>query len=133
MNSWYNSEKVINACNRKVFHVIAAVKTNRLISVSGVTISMDDFAAQYIRKSDLRSVTVESQGTYWIYEYEDPVSEIENVKTLLSWKRGVCPFETSGLSSLHGFKLGAGHHSTLLSRAMEYRNRLSLFKRIAWH
>jgi SRSO17 transposase len=28
MDSWYTSEKVINACNRKGFHVIAAVKTN---------------------------------------------------------------------------------------------------------
>lgn len=88
MDSWYTSEKVINACNRKGFHVIAAVKTNRLICVSGVTISMADFAAQYIRKSDLRSVTVESQGTYWIYEYEGPLSEMENVKALLSWKDG---------------------------------------------
>jgi DDE superfamily endonuclease len=54
MDSWYTSEKVINACNRKGFHVIAAVKTNRLICVSGVTISMADFAAQYLRKSPLQ-------------------------------------------------------------------------------
>ncbi len=86
MDCWYTSEKVINACNRMGFHVIAAVKTNRLICVSGVTISMADFAVQYLRKSDLRSVTVESQGTYWIYEYEGPLSEMENVKALLSWK-----------------------------------------------
>lgn len=91
MDSWYTSEKVINVCNRKGFHVIAAVKTNRLICVSGVTISMADFAAQYIRKSDLRSVTVESQGRYWIYEYEGPVSEMENVKVLLSWKNEHAP------------------------------------------
>jgi hypothetical protein len=86
MDSWYTSEKIINSCNRKGFHVIAAVKTNRLICVSGVTISMADFAVQYLRKSDLRFVTVESQGTYWIYEYEGPLSEMENVKALLSWK-----------------------------------------------
>ncbi|WP_171720213.1 hypothetical protein [Paenibacillus phytohabitans] len=47
---------------------------------------MDDFAEQYIRKSDLHSVTVEGQGKYWIYPYEGPVSDIENVKLLLSWK-----------------------------------------------
>jgi hypothetical protein len=86
MDSWYTSEKVINACNRKGFHVIAAVRTNRLICVSGVPISIADFAVQYLRKSDLRSVTVESQGTYWIYEYEGPLSEMENVKAVLSWK-----------------------------------------------
>jgi len=86
MDSWYTGEKVINACNGKGFHVIAAVKTNRLICVSGVTISMNDFAAGYVRKTDLRSVTVEGQGTYWVYEYEGPLSEMENVKALLSWK-----------------------------------------------
>jgi hypothetical protein len=47
---------------------------------------MVDFAVQYLCKSDLRSVTVESQGTFWIYEYEGPLSEMENVKALLSWK-----------------------------------------------
>ncbi|WP_190287519.1 transposase [Paenibacillus darwinianus] len=39
-----------------------------------------------IRKSDLHSVTVEGQGVYRGYPYEGPVSEIENVKLLLSWK-----------------------------------------------
>ena len=86
VDSWYASEKVINACNRKGFHVIAAVKANRLICVNGVTISMNDFATGYVRKTDLRSVTVEGQGTYWVYEYEEPLSEMENVKALLSWK-----------------------------------------------
>jgi hypothetical protein len=86
MDSWYTSEKVINACNRKGFHVIAAVKTNRLICPSGISIPIDDFAQQYIRKTDLHSVTVEGQGRYWIYPYEGPVSDTENVKLLLSWK-----------------------------------------------
>jgi SRSO17 transposase len=86
MDSWYTSEKVINACNRKGFHVIATLRTNRLICPSGITIKISDFAEQHIRKSDLRSVTVEGQGTYWVYPYEGPVSEIENVKLLLSWK-----------------------------------------------
>jgi hypothetical protein len=29
---------------------------------------------------------VENQGTYWVYEYEGPLSDMENVKLLLSWK-----------------------------------------------
>lgn len=86
MDSWYTSEKVINACNRKGFHVIAALKTNRLICPAGMTIKISDFAEQYIRKADLHSVTVEGQGVYRVYPYEGPVSEIENVKLLLSWK-----------------------------------------------
>jgi hypothetical protein len=86
MDSWYTSEKVINACNRKGFHVIAAVKTNRKICPAGISIQINDFATQHIRKTDLRSVTVEGQGMYWVYPYEGPVSDIENVKLLLSWK-----------------------------------------------
>ncbi|WP_081954154.1 IS701 family transposase [Paenibacillus sp. FSL R5-0345] len=86
MDSWYTSEKVINACNRKGFHVIAAVKTNRLICPAGIPIQISDFATQHIHKTDLHSVTVEGQGMYWVYPYEGSVSEIENVKLLLSWK-----------------------------------------------
>ncbi|WP_051250481.1 IS701 family transposase [Paenibacillus harenae] len=86
MDSWYTSEKVINACNRKGFHVIAALKTNRRIRPAGVSIKIDEFAEKYIRKSDLHSVTVEGQGTYLVYPYEGSVSDIENVKLLLSWK-----------------------------------------------
>jgi SRSO17 transposase len=86
MDNWYTSEKVVNACNRKGFHVIAAVKTNRKICPAGIWIGMSDFATKYIHKSDLRPVTVEGQGKYWVYEYEGPLSEMENVKVLLSWK-----------------------------------------------
>ncbi|MCZ8514335.1 transposase [Paenibacillus filicis] len=82
MDSWYTSEKVI----RKGFHVIAAIRTNRLICPSGLSISISDFAEKYIRKADLHSVTVDGQGVYQVYPYEGPVSEIENVKLLLSWK-----------------------------------------------
>lgn len=39
----------MNACNRKGFHVIATIKTNRLICPSGITIKINDFAEQYIR------------------------------------------------------------------------------------
>jgi SRSO17 transposase len=85
MDSWYTSEKVINACNRKGFHVIAAVKTNRLICISGVTISwLISLSSTFA--SLTYAPTVDSQGTYWIYEYEGPLSEMENVKALLSWK-----------------------------------------------
>jgi len=86
MDNWYTSEKVINACNSKGFHVIAAVKSNRIIYPAGIGIGISDFSVQYIRKSDLRSVTVEGQGRYWVYAYEGPLSETESVKVLLSWK-----------------------------------------------
>ncbi len=62
MDNWYTSEKVVNACNRRGFHLIAAVKTNRKICPAGICIGMADFAAKYIHKCDLRSVKVEGQG-----------------------------------------------------------------------
>jgi SRSO17 transposase len=86
MDSWYTSKKLIDACNSKGFHVIATVKMNRIICPCGISIPIDDFSVQYIRKSDLCSVTVENQGKYWVYEYEGPLSDLENVKVLLSWK-----------------------------------------------
>lgn len=86
MDSWYTSQKLVDACNAKGFHIIGAVKTNRTICPAGIRIQMGEFAANHIRKSDLRSVTVEKKGTYWIYKYEGPLADIENVKVLLSWE-----------------------------------------------
>lgn len=85
-DSWYTSEKIVNACNAKGFHIIAAVKSNRMIYPMGIRISLSDFASKYVRKADLRSVTVENQVTFWIKEYEGPVADIENVKVLMSWE-----------------------------------------------
>lgn len=85
-DSWYTSEKLVNACNAKGFHMIAAVKSNRMICPVGIRISLADFTSNYVRKPDLRSVTVQNQGTYWVKEYEGPVADIENVKVLMSWE-----------------------------------------------
>jgi len=86
MDSWYTSQKMIDACQAKGFHIIAAVKTNRKISPVGIRIKISDFAAHYIQASDLHSVTVENQGQYHVYSYEGPLAEIENVRVLLSWE-----------------------------------------------
>jgi SRSO17 transposase len=86
MDSWYTSQKLVDACNAKGFHIIGAVKTNRTICPAGIRTQIGEFAANYIRKSDLRSVTVEGKGTYRMYEYEGPLADIENVKVLLSWE-----------------------------------------------
>jgi hypothetical protein len=58
---------MMDACQAKGFHMIAAVKINRTISPAGIRIKMSDFAANYIQASDLHSVTVESQGQYQVY------------------------------------------------------------------
>lgn len=85
-DSWYTSKRLVDVCNGKGFHLIAGIKTNRKIAPQGIRIQMKDFAAQYIRKSDLHSVTVKDQGQYWVYEYEGPIADIENAKVLLSWE-----------------------------------------------
>ncbi|MDF2958598.1 MAG: hypothetical protein K0S39_333 [Paenibacillus sp.] len=127
MDSWYTSEKVVNACSRKGFYVIATIKTNRLICPSGITIKINDFAEQYIQKSDLRSVTVE--GVYWVYAYEGPVSEIENVRLLLSWKDDyTSPEQTRSLSPVYGSNAESRYDSTVLSRSLEYLDGVSLFQ-----
>lgn len=87
MDSWYTSKKLIDACNAKGFHVIGAVKSNRKIRPNGIEVSMAEFAGQYIRNPDLRSVTVKGKGKFRMYEYEGPISEIENAKVLLSWEK----------------------------------------------
>ena len=92
-DSWYASKKLIDACNAKGFHVIAAFKTNRMIYPAGISIQVSDFAKEYIPSTDLRSVTVEDRK-YKIYEYEGQLSDIENVKALLCWEDGFSPDKT---------------------------------------
>jgi isochorismate hydrolase len=60
-------------------------------------ISMSHFAADYIQSTDLRSVTVEKQGRYRVYEYEGPVAEMENVKGTTAKGLIISEFSTSGL------------------------------------
>jgi hypothetical protein len=52
------SKKLIDACNAKGFHVIASIKTNRMMYPAGSSVKVSDFAHKYIRRADIRSVTV---------------------------------------------------------------------------
>jgi SRSO17 transposase len=94
-DSWYTSRDLLDACNARGFHVIAAVKSNRTICPAGIRTSMSDFAATYIDNADLRSVTVENKR-YRVYAYEGPLADTENVRVLLSWEgkfdANECPF-----------------------------------------
>ena len=92
-DSWYASKKLIDACNAKGFHVIAAFKTNRMMYPAGIQVKVSDFAQQYIRHTDLRSVTV-GDHRYRVYEYEGQLSDIENVEVLLCWEDGFSPEKT---------------------------------------
>ncbi|MDQ8736470.1 transposase [Paenibacillus sp. LHD-38] len=85
MDSWYTSQKMLDTCNARGFHVIAAVKANRTICPAGIRMSMSDFAAEYVGNNDLRSVTVENKR-YRVFSYEGPLADTENVQVLLSWE-----------------------------------------------
>ncbi|WP_240416041.1 hypothetical protein [Paenibacillus periandrae] len=47
MDSGYTGEKVINACNRKGFHIIAVVKTNQLILLPNTFTSLTSAPLQW--------------------------------------------------------------------------------------
>ena len=90
VDSWYTSKKLIDACNQKGFHLIGAFRINRKLYPKGIGIKTSAFASQFIRKSDLHSVTVDGHS-YKVYPYEGPLSDVENVKVLLSWEKAFDP------------------------------------------
>lgn len=56
-DSWFTNKDVINAHFQKGYHLIGALKTNRVIYPKGISIQVKDFA-QYIEKNDVCLVTV---------------------------------------------------------------------------
>ncbi|ADU93278.1 IS701 family transposase [Geobacillus sp. Y412MC52] len=57
MDSWHPSKKLIEACLKQGFHVIAMLKTNRILYPKGIAIQAKQFA-RYIEPKDTRLVTV---------------------------------------------------------------------------
>jgi SRSO17 transposase len=93
VDSWYTSQKLIDACSEKGFHVIGGLRTNRKIYPAGIGIKASEYASTYIEESDLHSVTVGSHS-YKVYLYEGNLSDVENVKALLSWENDFSPNKT---------------------------------------
>lgn len=87
VDSWYTSEKLVNACAAKGYHLIGGLRVNRKIYPLGIGIKISEFASTYMRKSDTRLVTAGSHS-YNLYTYEGKVSDIENAKVLISWEDG---------------------------------------------
>jgi hypothetical protein len=84
-DSWFTSEKVINAHFKNGYNLIGALKTNRIIYPQGIRIQIKNFA-QYIEKSDVCLVTVNS-SKYWVYRYEGSLNGIENAVVLFCWSK----------------------------------------------
>src|SRR3712207_9086194 len=66
VDSWYTSEKLIESCLTKGYHLIGALKSNRKISPLGISIQLKEFT-KYIDPSSLDVVTVKGKK-YRIYQ-----------------------------------------------------------------
>lgn len=96
-DSWFTNKEVINAHFKKGYHLIGALKTNRIIYPKGVNIQIKDFA-QYIEKNDVCLVTV-NNSKYWTYRYEGKLNGIDNAVVLFCWPENA--FKKEG--ALHAF------------------------------
>lgn len=83
VDSWFTCARVIEAYAVAGYHLIGALKTNRIIYPQGIRISVADFAV-HIQKEDVRLVTVKG-SSYWTYRYEGALNGIENAVVLLCW------------------------------------------------
>ncbi|WP_339232838.1 IS701 family transposase [Geobacillus sp. FSL W8-0032] len=84
MDSWYPSQALIEACLKQGFHVIAMLKTNRILYPKGIAIQAKKFA-RYIEPNDTRLVTV-GKERYRVYRYEGAIHGLEDAVVLLAWK-----------------------------------------------
>ena len=82
-DAWYTCEKVINAYFKKGYHLIGALKTNRVIFPKGIRLQIKDFA-QYIKRNDVCPVTV-NNVKYLVYRYEGALNGIDNAVVLFCW------------------------------------------------
>ncbi|WP_445612957.1 IS701 family transposase [Geobacillus sp. YF-1] len=84
MDSWYPSQALIEACLKQGFHVIAMLKTNRILYPKGIAIQAKKFA-RYIEPNDTHLVTV-GKERYRVYRYEGAIHGLDDAVVLLAWK-----------------------------------------------
>ncbi|MEB3749923.1 hypothetical protein EP10_000762 [Geobacillus icigianus] len=84
MDSWYPSQALIEACLKQGFHVIAMLKTNRILYPKGIAIQAKKFA-RYIEPNDTHLVTV-GKERYRVYRYEGAIHGLDDAVVRLAWK-----------------------------------------------
>ncbi|WP_033006530.1 IS701 family transposase [Geobacillus sp. WSUCF1] len=84
MDSWYPSKELIEACLKQGFHVIAMLKTNRILYPKGIAVQAKQFA-RYLEPRDTRLVTVGNER-YRVYRYEGALNGLDDAVVLLTWK-----------------------------------------------
>ena len=82
MDSWYTCKDIIDAFCSKNYHIIGALKTNRLLYQNG-KVQISQFV-KTLRQSDFRLVTAKS-GNYWIYRYLGKIHGVENAVVLITY------------------------------------------------
>jgi hypothetical protein len=83
-DSWYTNAKIMSSCMARGYQFIGAMKANRIIYPQGIRISISEFAAQYIEKSDVSLVTA-NDSKYYVYRYEGKLNGIDNAVVIISW------------------------------------------------
>ncbi|MCM3342078.1 transposase [Paenibacillus sp. MER TA 81-3] len=87
MDSWHPSASVLQVSSEQGFHVISALKTNRIIYPQGIRQSIKEFAS-FISKSDTDLVTI-GVDSYRVYRYEGKLNLLDNGVFLFCWKADV--------------------------------------------
>lgn len=83
VDSWFTCSRIIDSYATAGYHLIGALKTNRILYPQGIRISVQHFAA-HVSKEDVHLVTVNG-SSYWTYRYEGALNDIPNAVVLLCW------------------------------------------------
>ena len=85
LDSWYTSTKIINEFTGKNYHVIGAIKSNRVIYPDNKKVSISDYAAN-LTQDEFHSVTVKGVE-YSVARYVGRLNGIENAAVLLTYPK----------------------------------------------
>lgn len=86
MDSWYTNPGIFAACREKKFHLIGAMKTNRILYPNGVKMSAADYAST-LKIDQFHSVTVKGHE-FLVHRYEGHLNKIAQAVVLLTYPKG---------------------------------------------
>lgn len=84
IDSWYTSTPLIESCLKKGFHLIGALKSNRIINPFGFKVKLSKLANS-IDPNTLDVVIVKGKS-YRVYRYEGPVGSFDNAIVLICYE-----------------------------------------------
>ena len=85
MDSWYTNPGILEICRKKEYHLIDAMKTNRILNPNGVKMSAATYA-KTLEISHFHSVTVKGHD-YLVHRYEGCLNKIQQAVVLLSYPK----------------------------------------------